>query len=89
MSEEIIIHFDKINGSWMWSLEKGKYQMRGVQETLDKAEQYAYEVANQLPDAGTIHTVYNPAKYIKSGDGKMKDQFIDDLISETFEQQID
>ena len=89
MVEDITIHFDGINGSWLWSLEKGKYRAKGVKDTLEKAEQYAFEVANQLPEAGIIHTIYNPGKNIKSGSGKIKEQFIDDIIPETFEEQED
>ena len=89
MVENITIHFDEINGSWLWSLEKGKYRAKGVQDTLEKAEQYAFEVAGNLSDAGNIHTIYNPGKNVKASSGKMKDQFIDDIIPETFEEQED
>ncbi len=89
MREDVTIHFDRINGSWLWSIEKGKYRAQGVQSDLEKAEQYAFEVVGNLPDVGTIHTIYNPPKYVKPATGKMKDQFIDDKIPETFEPQED
>jgi hypothetical protein len=62
MQEDIFIYFDKINGSWLWSVEKGDYRTQGVHDNLEKAEQYAFEVAGNLPDAGNIHTLYNPTK---------------------------
>lgn len=89
MTEDITIHFDGINGSWMWSLKKGKYRAQGVQDTLDKAEQYAFETAGNLPEAGNIHTIYNPGKPIKSAEGNINNAFVDDYIKETFEEQED
>lgn len=89
MVENITIHFDGINGSWLWLLEKGKYRAKGVQNTLEKAEQYAFEVAGNLPDAGNIHTVYNPPKRVISAKGNIKDAFAQDFIPETFDKQED
>lgn len=89
MVEDIIIHFDGINGSWLWSLEKGKYRAKGVQDTLEKAEQYAFEVAGNLPDAGNIHTIYNPSKPVKPAEGNIKNAFVEDFIPETFDKQED
>ena len=62
MKEDVQVHFDKINGSWMWFVEKGKYQMRGACDTLDKAESKAFEVLGNLPDVGVVHTFYSPGK---------------------------
>lgn len=89
MREDITIHFDKINGTWLWTLEKGDYKIRGTQDTLEKAEQYAYEVAGNLPDVGTIHTLYNPSKPVMVEKGNIKDAFADDYIVETFDKQED
>jgi len=89
MKEDVVIHFDRINGSWLWSLEKGKYRAQGVQDTLEKAEQYAFEVAGNLPDTGTIHTIYNPSKPVKVAKGKIKDAFVEDFIPEIFDKQED
>jgi hypothetical protein len=76
MNEDIVIHFDGINGSWLWSLVKGKYQARGAAETLELAEDKAFEVADQLPNVRHINTIYNPAKPIKLAEGKIKDSFV-------------
>jgi hypothetical protein len=89
MKEDVVIHFDRINGSWLWSLEKGKYRAQGVQDTLEKAEQYAFEVAGNLPDVGIINSIYNPGKPIEVAKGKIKDAFVDDYIPEIFDKQED
>jgi hypothetical protein len=82
MREDVIIHFDGINGSWLWSLVKGKYQARGTARTLEDAEDKAFEVAHQLPDVRFINTIYNPAKDIKLAEGKIKDSFVNLTNSE-------
>jgi hypothetical protein len=76
MREDVTIYFDGINGSWLWTLAKGKYQARGTSKTLEDAEDKAFEVADQLPNIGHIHTVYNPAKDVKLAEGKIKDSFV-------------
>lgn len=71
MDENTTIHFDKIRGSWLWSVKKGKYQVQGVQDSLIEAEKHAFKAVNQLSESGTIHTIYNPPKYVSPAKGKM------------------
>jgi len=77
MNEEAILHFNKKNKIWHWHVTFKNLQVAGWAITLKKAEEKAFEVANNLPKVERINTVYNPAKDIKLAEGKIKDSFVD------------
>ena len=85
MNEDAQVHFDRINGAWMWFVEKGKYQMRGACDTLDKAESKAFEVLGNLPDLGVVHTFYSPGKPVSNPEGT----FSEALGNEGFKKALD
>jgi len=89
MTEDVTIHFDCINGSWMWTLSKGKYRAQGVGASFEHAESSAYEVAEQLPNVGIIHVIYDAGRPVPPSVGKIKDAFVEDFIHETFDKQED
>jgi hypothetical protein len=77
IKEDVEITFNLINDSWHWRLVKGKYQMQGFCDTLEKAEDKAYEVLDQLPNNGIIHTIFTKGKSVKMETGSIKDSLAD------------
>lgn len=72
--EDILITFESHNDLWHWHLIKGKYAAGGTTNSLDKAEDKAFEVADQLPNAGVIQTKYIPGKPVEKPTMSFKEE---------------
>jgi len=86
MREDVKIKFEQKNDRWTWHLSKGKFQSGGMHESLEKAEQYAFEVANELPDVGVIHTSYNPGKPTEPATGTFEDALVNEGFKKSLEE---
>ena len=76
--EDVTINFKLKNDKWHIELSKGKYKYAAAANSLEDAESKAFEIVDQLPNCGTIHTVYNPGKQIDVAKIPIKDVMIND-----------
>ena len=63
--EDVTITFTLKNNKWHLQVSQGKYAYAAAAQSLEDAENKAYEYLNKLSNSGTVHTIYNPGKPVQ------------------------
>ena len=82
MKQNVEIKFSLNNDKWIFEIIKGEYRYVAGAKELKEAEALAYNKLNLMSNIGTIHTTYNPGKYVPSSNGKMPANFQEPLTEQ-------
>ena len=78
MKDDVIVKFKQINNKCIFEITKGNYKYAAGNINLAEAENAAYKIINKFQNIGTIHTIYEPGKYVNVAKIPIKDVMIND-----------